>query len=416
MSRQCHIQDCTSRASYGKEGEKATRCAQHKDPDMIDLVHPKCREDGCNKQPTYSFVGEKKRLYCVSHAKEGMVDIKHERCDYDGCATRPNFNFPGETKPIRCEQHKLPDMINIVNKVCAHEGCTTRPHFNEPGKKQGLYCIEHALEGMQNVLDKTCEYPKCSTRPCFNFPDKKISVRCAEHRLNGMINVKDKTCAKEGCSTLPSFNFEGQKPLYCAQHRLPSMIDTKNKMCSTPNCITLCKPKYQGFCLRCFIHNFPDEPVVKNIRIKEKHVTDFIKEKFPNLEMSLDKQITGACSKRRPDVLIDLYTHAIIVEVDEEQHTNGEYSCENKRMMQLFQDLGERPLVLIRFNPDKYTNKEGIVVKSCFKHHKTTGVPLVRCQKDLAARLDVLQKSIAEYVDNIPSKEISLCHLFYDGH
>ena len=35
------------------------------------------------------------------------------------------------------------------------------------------------------------------------------------------------------------------------------------------------------------------------------------------------------------------------VEIDENQHTN--YSCENKRTMEIFNDLGRRPLVMIRF-------------------------------------------------------------------
>ena len=33
-------------------------------------------------------------------------------------------------------------------------------------------------------------------------------------------------------------------------------------------------------------------------------------------------------------------------------------SCENKRIMEISQDLGHRPIVFIRFNPDEY-NKNG---------------------------------------------------------
>ena len=37
-----------------------------------------------------------------------------------------------------------------------------------------------------------------------------------------------------------------------------------------------------------------------------------------------------------------MLTHSIIVEVDENQHKNNRYICDNKRMMELFVDLGNR--------------------------------------------------------------------------
>jgi hypothetical protein len=45
----------------------------------------------------------------------------------------------------------------------------------------------------------------------------------------------------------------------------------------------------------------------------------------------------------------------IIIEVDENGHNNEEYcACENKRIMEISQDLSHKPIVFIRFNPDKY--------------------------------------------------------------
>ena len=63
-----------------------------------------------------------------------------------------------------------------------------------------------------------------------------------------------------------------------------------------------------------------------------------IEEKF-DYQLFTDQKITGGCSRRRPDVAIDLYTHIIILECDEEQHQN--YNCENKRVMEIFQDFNE---------------------------------------------------------------------------
>ena len=88
------------------------------------------------------------------------------------------------------------------------------------------------------------------------------------------------------------------------------MIDIKHKKCKE------CNKKYKGYCLRCFIFKFPNVKISKNYKIKEKHVTDFIKEQFKNEIKVFDKQ-TGGCSKRRPDIYIDKFTHILIIECDE---------------------------------------------------------------------------------------------------
>lgn len=66
-----------------------------------------------------------------------------------------------------------------------------------------------------------------------------------------------------------------------------------------------------------------------------------------------------------------ILSESMIVEVDENQHETYDCTCENKRVMALFQDLGSRPLVMIRFNPDEYTTMNGRDVKSCFVYKNT---------------------------------------------
>ena len=140
-------------------------------------------------------------------------------------------------------------------------------------------------------------------------------------------------------------------------------------------------------------------------------MTDFIKEQFIDQVITFDKQ-TGGCSKRRPDVYIDKYTHVVIIECAENQHK--ETSCENKRTMELFQDFGNRPIVFIRFNPDSYTNEENKKVLSSFKMHKTLDVPMIREQKEWLSRLNVLKETISYWLKEIPEKEVTNEYLFYD--
>ncbi len=79
--------------------------------------------------------------------------------------------------------------------------------------------------------------------------------------------------------------------------------------------------------------------------------------------------------------------YALIIECDEDQHKG--YSCENKRIMELFEDCGRVPIVLVRFNPHAYTDHAGVRQKSCFKHHKN-GMPRVERPKVWKQRLNTL--------------------------
>jgi len=117
--------------------------------------------------------------------------------------------------------------------------------------------------------------------------------------------------------------------------------------------------------------------------------------------------------KKRPDVLIDLLTHSIIIEIDEEQHVN--YTCENKRSMQLFEDLGNRPIIFIRFNPDKYIDKNNNKINGCFKYHKKNGVPIIDDMNKWKERLNTLKNTIDNHLDTIPNKEVTIEHLFYNS-
>jgi hypothetical protein len=81
-------------------------------------------------------------------------------------------------------------------------------------------------------------------------------------------------------------------------------------------------------------------------------VLSHINQCFPELNVVNDRRIGGGCSEKRPDFFIELLTHVIIVEVDENAHISYAPICENKRVMELSEDIGHRPMVLIRFNPD----------------------------------------------------------------
>ena len=126
--------------------------------------------------------------------------------------------------------------------------------------------------------------------------------------------------------------------------------------------------------------------------------------------MVFDKTIDGGCSRKRPDTFIDVLTHSVVIECDENQHRN--YTCENKRVMEIFQDLGNRPLVVLRFNPDSYTNRDNCGVPGCFK---TTKSGIFSPSEEWTRRAKILKLMITHFMKKIPKKEMTICKLFFDN-
>ena len=260
-----------------------------------------------------------------------------------------------------------------------------------------------------------CKYKDCNKRPSFNTEGETKAIYCANHKKDGMVDVKNKTCIE--CNKIPVFNTEGEtKPIYCANHKKDGMVNVKNKTCKSEWCSTQIGGKYNGYCLFCYINLFPDKPVLRNYKTKEYSVVEYIKTTFPNLDWIADRIISGACSKRRPDLLVDLFYQILIIEIDENQHTDYDCSCQNKRIMELSQDLGHRPIVFIRFNPDDY-EKNGVKITSCWGKDKN-GICVVKKTKknEWSQRLDVLAETIRYWIKpkNITDKTVETIQLFYD--
>ena len=175
--------------------------------------------------------------------------------------------------------------------------------------------------------------------------------------------------------------------------------------------------KYKGYCSRCYIHLFPDEPISRNYKTKEYAVLEFIRNNDPEHTWINDKIIDGGCSKKRPDIFLDLLTHNIIIEIDENQHKTYD-NCELKRINLLFEDLGDRHIVFIRFNPDDYLDKDNKKITSCWGIDRN-GLSSVKKSKknEWEQRLDTIKHKVDEVlcIDNIDiTNPITYINLFYD--
>jgi hypothetical protein len=194
-----------------------------------------------------------------------------------------------------------------------------------------------------------------------------------------------------------------------------------NPSCSCIDCKSIFVNKRSYFyplCQACFCNKYPDHEKSTLYKIKERHLRDELINRFPynNITMIFDKIVDGGCSKRRPDVLIDMLSHCIIIECDENQHKN--YECENRRTMELYTDLGNRPLVFIRFNPDSYTDMYK-KVPGCFKPlinvediHKKRFYDINK--EEWERRIDLLEEIVKKHIETVPDRSITEIKMFYD--
>jgi len=187
-----------------------------------------------------------------------------------------------------------------------------------------------------------------------------------------------------------------------------------SELCKAPHCETRGIKKYDGYCLPCCIHYCPEIQVSRNFKTKENDVVQRVLEKYPDFNWIADKKIQDGCSKRRPDLLLDFGSHVIIVEVDENKHTTYDCSCQNKRLMEISQDIGHKPVVFIRFNPDAYVNQEGKKVTSCWRINGYGVLDISKSKCDeWHTRIDMLLQQLEYWINNIPHKTVEIVELFY---
>ena len=265
---------------------------------------------------------------------------------------------------------------------------------------------------------RKCVFENCNKIPSYNYINEKKAIYCVNHKLEHMIDIIHKKCVFENCNKIPSYNYINEKKaIYCVNHKLEHMIDIIHKKCKTPLCLTRENKKYDNYCLFCYIHLFPNESVSRNYKTKENSVIEYIKLKFPDFTWVKDKKIQNGCSKRRPDLLLDLGYQIIIIEIDENQHIDYDCSCENKRIMELSKDVNHRPIIFIRFNPDDYINNN-IKISSCWTINKN-GICVIKKSKkeEWEQRLKFLEDQIIYWINenNKTNKIIEIIQLFYDN-
>jgi hypothetical protein len=404
MPKICDFETCRKQASYGEYYGKPIRCKEHKEE--YKLVSQLCREGNCKLQSTYNYQNEIKAIYCLLHKKDNMINVKTNTCIENNCKIIPVFNFEGEKTAIYCSKHRIDGMINIKAKKCLENSCFNQPNYNFKNEKKGIYCSKHKKENMVNVTIITCLEIGCEKIPSCGFVNEEKRIYCVEHKKEGMINLTNMKCCYDNCITTALYNFEHQKkPIYCFEHKKENMIDVRHKICKLGICLgARGNPKYKGYCSLCYQHEFPNDPLTLQMRSKTKEIAvrDFININFEGFQH--DNPIwSGNCEcthRRRIDHRKLIGNTLLCIETDEEQHKGYNKYDQEIRYDDLYM-LHSGKFIFIRFNPDKFKNKDGKSLN-----------PM------LYTRLPILKEEIEKQIKRIENEEntelLEIIKLYYD--
>jgi len=366
----------------------------------------------------------KRKTYCKDCGGGGICEHNKKRHYCKDCGG--NCLCEHGKRKYRCKECN-------GSSLCVHS--VEKYHCKECGKHNAL-CIHEKWKSHCKECDGSgiCEHGKRKTRCidcggselCIHNTRKSICKECKGNSLCSHNRVKTycKECRGGGVclhNIIRSLCIDcgggslcehGKSKSHCIECGNCDGRFCKNEWCKTRRS----NPIYEGYCMPCFVNNpeNQDKPAMRNYKTKEKDVVDRITQTFTSFTWVADKKVQDGCSRRRPDLLLDMGSHIIIVEVDENKHTDYDCSCENKRLMELSQDLQHRPIVFIRFNPDDYTNQHGILVKSCWKLNKLGVMQITKTkQKEWEERIETLKQQIQYWLDNPTEKTIEIIELFY---
>lgn len=358
-------------ATYGFE--MSTHCSTCSLEGMVCIHKQKCQE--CDTTATYGYPEIGKKILCGPHAKahpdsDKLVPIGRRQCMDPDCETIPSFRYKDESKPVICAKHRdaHPDKDKFVsiNKMCV--AC---------GEKQPTFGIDEL-------------------------------THCVECKLPGMVDQRHNVCQEEGCVKRPTFRIGKGPSTHCKEHGTPLGMTTTNPICVNCN-ETHANRRYGNHCSACFFELNPEEERTINFKTKELAYINPIKELYPDLIQ--DRVIKGGVSRRRPDGLLELPTHVIVIEIDEGQHTCYDDIHEDSRLQEIYDDLKGRKMKVIRLNPDGYSI-DGKSKKSSFTKPKGS-TKVQKVNAEFNRRYKVLIDQFEKAVATVPTEEIEIVKLFY---
>jgi len=406
--RKCACSTCTN--------DKATRsfvCNQHR-----DIYYTYKEKSDILTDP------EKRKLFFEAKAHYDSVNAKRTQNQAEAEKKDIEHGRSNECKIETCNKKRIPS-----KKLCSSHNNSEQNYKKNPSEKNKKYLDEYRAYLDQKEEAKAgirAAGPVCSE--CGEADENKFTKKpstvtgykklcrkcdCAQYNVCHKHSEPGKTCYKSRC-------------VYCKldDGKQPSELCFDNEFCIT----IIHRPAHAIYglsCLECFKRKSPDHPQVRYLRDKEQIFHAFLKSILPNTEIKHDVPVhvtlpNGKKTVRRPDFRIETEQVIFDIEFDEHQHEaiNYDTPCEQMRSDLIFEAMESsgKKYVLLRFNPDAFTAKNGDKFRACFTQKAGAKANISdKAQWDLRSshfksRLDEWMMADPENVDIF-----NVEYLFYDG-
>lgn len=341
---------------------------------------------------------------------EKYINKKGQLCIWDGKISRCEHNRQ-RCKCVDCMGSSICEHKKDRSQCALCEGISLCEHGIQKHKCKPCGGCTFCKHGIQKLTCRDCD----GSDFCEHNKRKQQCKECGkQYRCeHGKIKYKCANC--DGSQTCKHKLLKRQckrckGACFCKHSKYKQTCSIcftyPQNFCKSCKQVYIKGESYYPYCFHCYCYLNPDEEIPHRYMMKENYINDFLIGEIKDLVHN--KTIDNGCSKRRPDWLKDCFTHSVIIECDENSHKHVSYEeeCQNRRTMELFEDLGSRPIVFIRFNPDSYKDFEG-----CFKFNsKNRIVPT----KEWDKRKKKLLKIINHHIDSIPEKEVTIDYLYFD--
>ncbi len=412
----CAAEGIQKRADFGEEGKPPQFCSAHSG-DTKNLTAKMCKS--CNETIACYGTDWQKPKYCAPCAKEidpKLKNVVSPRC-IECSNSRRRYGYSNDGIPLYCKKcaeekedfKKMKVLISIPK--CISDGCNTTPSWGYKEDKKALYCASCAKNHPDEAKLSDVKNSKCiqckKKQPTFGSGNKPTHcVDCIDKST--MTDARHPICKAENCTKRSTFGSRKNRPQFCAAHNNDGLPDVLNPICTNCN-ITSANRNYKPLCAYCYYELNPEEERTINFKTKEFAFINGLKEHYPNIIQ--DRKIKGGSSKRRPDGLLELDNHYIVIEIDEGQHSCYTEEIELNRLLQIQKDLNDQPIIVIRINPDGY-NKDNKRIRGCFTKSKKTN-KLELNNFEFNKRMKVLFEVFENAVANTSDKKFEIIRLFY---
>ena len=303
----CEIEECKNKVCYGIKKKFATRCKQYGHAEKGMVFQPR------------TYCSHERRHNKCEDCKDDLI------CGFNDCENKSTYGKKQEF-PTRCKikEHQKEGMVVNPRVYCLHDRvCSICKEC-----KGGSICLH-------NRILSRCRECKGSSFCLHN----RIRSKCRE--------CQGASICSHNRMRITCYICQPESNYFCIR-----------RYSNGTRCTTIKNPKYDKYCVACFVAVFPDDSRTEKARIanEELKVRQYFNTTFPNRFIHnrqlfiADREKKCTSFNRRLDFQAEFDDCVLVVEVDENQHKYYDPMDEELRIMQIYQNA-DKNLIFIRFNP-----------------------------------------------------------------